>query len=357
MSAIRIAILNEYLATFGGGEMATFSLARALAKLGYEVDVLTTERAPPTPEDVAAFFGSVHAGFSIRSVASGRDGGPTLLDVLRGYTVLVNHSAGSTFPNPCPLGIYSVMFPFQPRGPWTSTYQYFLCNSQFTRRHTLRRWGADLATEVLHPCVDVEGPRPAGKQPEIVAIGRFNAHGHRKNQDLLVAAFERFMAEAPSGWTLSLVGKVNADRPTLRSLADLADRCDGLPVRLLLDASGVEKRAALDRASVFWHATGADGTTDPARQEHFGIAVVEAMAAGAVPLCFDGGGPREIVEPGRSGFLYHDVRELASRTAELSRDAPLRERLAAGARRRARAFDRGAFDARVGRIFGRIVRA
>ena len=43
---------------------------------------------------------------------------------------------------------------------------------------------------------------------------------------------------------------------------------------------------------------GEDAERHPERFEHFGISVVEAMAAGAVPLVFGAAGPGEIVQDG-----------------------------------------------------------
>ena len=43
------------------------------------------------------------------------------------------------------------------------------------------------------------------------------------------------------------------------------------------------------------------------RVEHFGISVVEAMAAGAVPLAVGKGGVGEIITPGENGILWDTV--------------------------------------------------
>jgi len=346
---IRIAVLNEYLDTFGGGERSTYALASTLARLGHAVDVLTT-REPPSAEDIASFYGPGHDGFGLRAVAA-----TDLPDALGEYSVLVNHSAGSSLPNPCPLGIYAVMFPFQPGGPWVSTYHHFLCNSRYTERHTRRRWGQALATRVLYPAVPAPPEVATHKLAEIVAVGRFNSGGHRKSQGFLVEAFERFASGAP-GWSLTLVGKVNADRATLEELAALLERCDALPVRLLLDATDEERRDAVARASIFWHATGCEAPPGvPERMEHFGIAIAEAMAAGAVPVCFDAGGPREIVDHGENGFLFLDANELCARTGDLVEDPALRARMGERARERARRYGREAFDAGVARLFGAVI--
>lgn len=82
--------------------------------------------------------------------------------------------------------------------------------------------------------------------------------------------------------------------------------------------------------------------------ETFGVAVAEAMAAGAVPVvsqlaCFT-----DFVRDGRNGVVFdHTATDAAARLAgalaRLLRDSALRERLAAAARADARAYDHGAY--------------
>jgi len=121
-------------------------------------------------------------------------------------------------------------------------------------------------------------------------------------------------------------------------------------VRFHVDASGAALRDLYWRASVFWHAAGLgeDVERHPHRLEHFGIAAVEAMSAGCVPVVLGRAGQREIVEDGVSGLLFETVGELVARTRQLVGDPELRARLAAGARERAAAFgpDRFAEEAR-----------
>jgi glycosyltransferase involved in cell wall biosynthesis len=72
-----------------------------------------------------------------------------------------------------------------------------------------------------------------------------------------------------------------------------------------------------------------------ATPEPFGIAFVEAMAAGLPVVTFDMGGAREIVES-ETGFLVRDDDELARRLSELIGNAELRRTLGAKGPARAR---------------------
>ena len=44
--------------------------------------------------------------------------------------------------------------------------------------------------------------------------------------------------------------------------------------------------------------------------EHFGIAIIEAMATGCLPVVHTSGGPLEIVDDGWYGLIYRDAREI-----------------------------------------------
>jgi glycosyltransferase involved in cell wall biosynthesis len=102
---------------------------------------------------------------------------------------------------------------------------------------------------------------------------------------------------------------------------------------------------------VYWHGTGigADLVSAPEKAEHFGISLVEAMSAEAVPFALTAGGPREIIVHGDDGFLYETPEQLAELTLDLlspsSRDRLVTLGRAAG--RRAGDFSREEFGKRV----------
>src|SRR5207248_6507126 len=104
-------------------------------------------------------------------------------------------------------------------------------------------------------------------------------------------------------------------------------------------------RELFGRARIFWHATGLGDDTDahPELAEHFGISTVEAMAAGCVPVVINKGGQPEIVEHGKSGFVWNTLDELKQYTQLLADDPSLWKQMSAAARERARGFARERF--------------
>src|SRR5581483_9066529 len=227
-------------------------------------------------------------------------------------------------------------------------YGVRLANSRFTAEWTRERWG--VACEVLYPPVRVDVP--GGPKRDVIAVvGRFTP---MKRQAELVRVFRERVAPKLPGWELVCVGTVGGTPEEQEYFREVVSAAAGGPVRLVTDAPAGELRRVLAEAKVFWHAAGfgIDPRAEPHRLEHFGLATVEAMAAGCVPLVPDLGGQREIVRPGADGFLCRDVGELADRTVLLAADGERLWALSEAARRRAREFSRERFIDEVRRRIG-----
>jgi glycosyltransferase involved in cell wall biosynthesis len=76
----------------------------------------------------------------------------------------------------------------------------------------------------------------------------------------------------------------------------------------------------------------------------------------AVPIVYDGGGLREIVDDGVDGFRVKTGGELLRRSLELIRRPELIERMGLAAHEKAQLFSRARFEERVRTFFGRILK-
>ena len=240
-----------------------------------------------------------------------------------------------------------------PSTDFIASYDAVVSNSEFTRRWVQRYWGTE--STVVYPPVTMQAR--GEKEPIILAVGRFFAAeaGHSKKQLEMVEAFRRLVDRGLEGWTLHLVGGCSeVDRPYLDQVRAAAE---GLPIELHVDAPGDELRDLYARASIYWQATGLgeDPERDPDRLEHFGIATVEAMSAGAVPVVIGLAGQLEIVQQGMSGFHFATVDELVERTEAVVADDQLRATLSASAEARARDFSVEAFAERFGAVVDEVV--
>ncbi|HKN48968.1 MAG TPA: glycosyltransferase [Actinomycetota bacterium] len=224
-------------------------------------------------------------------------------------------------------------------------YRAVAVNSEFTRSWVRRWWRRD--ARVVYPAVQAR--RGTAKSPLILSVGRFfpPSRGHSKRQLELVLAFRRMVESGLTGWELHLVGGCQPeDRGYLEQVRAAAA---SLPVSIHVDAPGSVLSELYARAAVYWHATGLgeDPARAPQRQEHFGVSVVEAMSAGAVPLVYPGGGPAETVVEGAEGFHFRTAAELAERTRAVIDDPRLRSTLSAAAERGAARYSPGAMADRL----------
>ncbi len=262
--------------------------------------------------------------------------------------VIVSHVyLGRRFPSASPRDI-ALMRSIPHAGAvhdFLDSYDAVVANSAYTARWIGRLWNRD-ATVIAPP---VRPRAPGEKQRVILSVGRFfpNVSGHSKKQLELVEAFRIACARGLTGWELHLAGGCSdAERGYVETVRQAAV---GLPVRFHVNARGKDLAELFAGAALFWHGAGLgeDPERHPDRFEHFGISVVEAMSAGAVPLVYAHGGPAAIIDGADCGAVYATIDELAARTIALTDDAAEVRRRAANAIRRADEFTFDSFAERV----------
>jgi len=173
-----------------------------------------------------------------------------------------------------------------------------LTNSKFSASMMSRFLGVNGL--VVYPPVNVEEYLPLSRNRDrdniILVIGRIEP---AKNTALVP-----FIAEKVKNGRFVIIGSIESYgyyKHIVRLIKSLKveDR-----VRILPNASEWQKIELLRRAKVYLH---------PMKYEHFGISVVEAMAAGLIPVVHRSGGPwTDIVEFGKYGFGFRDEDEATS---------------------------------------------
>jgi len=95
------------------------------------------------------------------------------------------------------------------------------------------------------------------------------------------------------------------------------------PIKIIESPSFKDLKSLVGSSIFFWSAAGfgIDEHRNPKQVEHFGISLVEAMAAGCVPIVYAAGGHKEIVNNNHSGFLWHKEDELIALTKNLTADS------------------------------------
>ncbi len=206
--------------------------------------------------------------------------------------------------------------------------------SEYLRAETERMFDIDREIAVIPNFIDTERFQPGGERVR----GCFSKGAERvlmhvsnfrpvKRAVRVVDAFAELAADVPS--TLVMVG----DGPE-RARCEARVRKHGLRdrVRFLGAQSGVEQ--LLPAADVFLL---------PSEYESFGLAALEAMACGVVPIVTNAGGLPEVIRHDVDGLLVPDpqVGQLGSMTRDLLLDEERLARMKAAARAAAvERFDR-----------------
>jgi L-malate glycosyltransferase len=221
-------------------------------------------------------------------------------------------------------------------------YQTIIGNSQFTSEWIERRWKRP--AEVLYPPVAIM-PVSLPKENIIVSLGRFIVTDS-KHHALQLETFRKFLSMTRGDWRLCLIGFCTDLPQDLAYLDKLKSIAADIPVTFAVNASRETLWAHLSKAKLYWHATalGGEANVQPERMEHFGIATVEAMGAGCVPLVPISGGQPEIVEHEVSGFLCRDAEELLRHTSRLAGDESLCRQMSRAAKERSTFFSPETFD-------------
>mmetsp|Transcript_63203 Transcript_63203/g.105161 ORF Transcript_63203/g.105161 Transcript_63203/m.105161 type:complete len:1055 (+) Transcript_63203:132-3296(+) len=249
------------------------------------------------------------------------------------------------------FNMYMCQFPFDLLRPLTQAeltsfigYDFILLNSKYSLKHyealmastmrVLRRRGACLPVPVvLTPPVEpvARGPPANERELIIVLVGRVFQGRQQKGHLQAIEAFNTLL----QGWqdvrggsldnapVLYLVGMVMPGH--MRHARRVMAAAEGNSrIRLVFDANRSHVESIMQRALVVWSLTGYRGKVtqqmqiddDPADAEHFGIAVTEAMSAGAIPVLYGKGGLKELVTFG-SGFVVLSLQKLSEMTLRI----------------------------------------
>ncbi|HEX5402517.1 MAG TPA: glycosyltransferase family 4 protein [Pseudonocardiaceae bacterium] len=348
---MRIGIVCPYsLDVPGGVQSHVMDLARALQRLGHEVDVLApADEDSPMPDFVTPagralgipYNGSVaRLSFGPRSYAKARRW-------IRDHDFDVLHLHEPTAPSLAMLALMEADGPivatfhtsttrsraltaFQPfLQPFLEKITARIAVSALARRVQVQHLGGD-AVEIPNG-VDVgfyAGAEPLDGYPTgstVGFVGRFTEP--RKGMAVLLGALRVLAPELPD-LRLLVVGR--GDQDELRQAAGpaLADR-----LVLLGQADDVTKARALRSMDVYC-APNTGG-------ESFGMILTEAMAAGTTVVASDIDAFRRVLDDGKAGMLaaVNDEIALADAVRDLLTDPGRRADLAASATQRVAGFD------------------
>lgn len=274
------------------------------------------------------------------------------------YDVFVNNSMNEMV---YPLSNISVLIcHFPERRPqsyfYADQYTYVICNSRYTAEWIEKKWKFT-PHQHLYPPVDMEAAETGfPKKKNILSVARFEPEGTKRQREM-IETFMKLNREWPeivAGWTFILAGGSNPNNPYLTKLEKTVAENPDQNIELKINVPITELKSLYQESTIFWHLCGLTHE-DPGEIEHFGMTTVEAMQNKMVPIVYDGGGLREIVDHGLNGFRVQSKAELLECSMTLFRDQTLVQKMSQSAQEKARTFARRKFEARVKVFFDEIL--
>ncbi|RJR28785.1 glycosyltransferase [Candidatus Microgenomates bacterium] len=340
---MKAAIYNPYLDTLGGGERYTMSFAKVLLKEGYQVDVQWSKSQILQP--LQERFGINLNGVRIVDDIHKGDG----------YDLCFWVSDGSVPALRARRNILHFQFPFTNVNGKSliNKMKMFrissaVCNSNFTKSYIDREYGVN--SKVLYPPVEMLASTQS-KDNTVLYVGRFSQLTQMKRQDVLVEVFKKLYdsSNVVKKWHLVLAGGSEIGSNSI--VKNLREQSKGYPIRIVESPTYRELVNYYSKAKIFWSASGygVKDKDDPKKYEHFGMTIVEAMSARCVPVVYEGGGHKEIVNKD-FGYLWRSKKDLIKFTTQLVSNENKLKKMSIAAKKHAELFSIKVFEERVKEI-------
>lgn len=312
---MKAAIYDPYLDTLGGGERYCLAFAEVLVRKGWEVDVewkdsLVKEKFKErfgTNLDGVNFVPDVKKGSGYDLCFWVSDGSIPLLHSRKNillFQIPFHDVDGKT--------LFNKMKLFR--------INHTICYSKFVKSIIDKEYGIE--SKVIYPPVETLKIRPKRKENVVTYVGRFSQLLQSKGQEVLIKAFKKFEKEFPD-WKLILAGGGGIGVGDF--INKLKKESEGHNIEIIESPDFNALLEIYGKAKIFWCAAGfgINEKINPERLEHFGMTTVEAMAAGCVPLVFNAGGAKEIIDNGKNGYLWQNKKDLISLTKKLVKEKGL----------------------------------
>jgi glycosyltransferase involved in cell wall biosynthesis len=372
----RIGIYDHTLHAIGGGQKYGCTLASALQD---DFDITLIVNRSVTTQDLKSWYNLDLASCKIQVIPlpffeknGGREIDPeTVSPRIKNpfhqisresgkYDIFVNNSMLEKVYPLSPVSVLICHFPERRRSSYfyADKYNYLVYNSQYTAEWIQKKWKIKPTTHIYPPVDLIPSVKTEEKENIILSVARFEKGGSKQQLEM-AKVFNNLSLTGPEkfrNWKLVLAGGSVADNPYLEKIKNLLSSWQTKNIELKINIPLNELESLYQKAKIFWHFCGFR-QSDPARVEHFGMSIVEAMQNRGVPVVFDGGGQKEIVEQGVSGFRFVTLKELKEKTFAVMSEKKLWNDLSQAAYTRSKLFTKEKFVSRVKVLFRKIMSA
>lgn len=318
MKRKKALLYDPYLDVMGGGEKHILSVLQVLENVGYEVNIAwDKDLTDELKQKLNIEFKSLHF---VQNVFQGKSILQSVTN-LHNIDVFLYVTDGSYFFSHAKNNYVFSMYPKKELYNLTflnrlKLWNYkFISNSHFTHDR-LKSFG--ISSKVIYPYIDSvflnQDLKILRKDKTILNVGRFFRQLHAKRQDVAIDMFIALMERLPElkDYFLILAGGVK-DKDDKLYLDELQKKAQEYPNIIFKPNIPFSELLGLyQHASYYWHFAGfgIDENKEPDKVEHLGITPLEAMACGAITFCYAVGGPKEIIDSGKNGFLFTSQNQL-----------------------------------------------
>lgn len=355
---LKIAIYSPYLDTAGGGEKYILTLAEYLSKNSNVEVLLDDHLASLEISSIKDKLVRLHGLdlSQIKFIKAPIGQGSNFFErifFLRKYDWLFYLTDGSIFYSTAKKSVIHFQVPFTKElngGMWQnlkkSSWNLAIYNSLFTRKYVEKVW--NISSKVIYPPISIETLKPLTKKKQILSVGRFFGYLKDKKHQLMIETFKKMIDQNKlKNWSLHLVGSATqGDQEYLNQLKQLST---GYDIHFYPNAPLKQLTVSYGEATIYWHASGYE-EEDPKKFEHFGMALVEAMAAGAVPVVINKGGLTEIVSSEVDGFLWNTSAECIKSTMNLINDSKLCQQFSLKAQQKSERYSKSKFIEEINKL-------
>ncbi|MDO8341238.1 MAG: glycosyltransferase family 4 protein [Candidatus Woesebacteria bacterium] len=324
----KAAIFNPYLDTLGGGERYTIFFAKVLAEEGYVVDIEWKDNS--IKEKIQNRFG-IKLSENINFVD----------DIKRGenYDVCFWISDGSIPTLRARTNFLHFQVPFKDVNGKTLLNKMklfrinkIICNSNFTKKVIDKEYGVN--SLVIYPPVDILSIKPKRKENTISYVGRFSSLVQSKGHEILIDVFKNLIKEKGFvDWKLILAGGIEVGVGNYLNRLKILSK--NINIEFVESPNFNELKEIYGKSKFFWSAAGfgVNEINSPEKVEHFGISLIESMAAGCVPVVYNAGGYKEIITSGENGFLWQNKKDLIRFTEKVTKTSGLYKKVSTQAKK------------------------